>query len=81
MSKTRSLAGAGLVMFAAIASGQARDYSKLEYRSEKLTDNLFVRFGGGDNFAVLTGADGSLVVDSDDPEFSAKMRAAGKEKG
>jgi len=72
----RFLKFAGLFMLATAASAQAPDYSKLEYRSEKLTDNLFVLFGGGGNIAVLTGPDGALVVDSDVPELSAKMRAA-----
>jgi hypothetical protein len=27
---------------------QAPDYSKVEFRSEKLADNLFVRFGAGE---------------------------------
>lgn len=75
MSKNRFLAS-GLWLFAVAASAQAPDYSKLEYRSEKLADNLFVLFGGGGNIAVLTGPDGALVVDSDVPELSAKMRAA-----
>lgn len=37
---------------------QAPDYSKVEFRSEKLADNLFVLFGAGGNIAVLTGPDG-----------------------
>lgn len=76
MSKNRFLAIAGLSWFAAGALAQAPDYSQVEYRSEKLADNLFVLFGGGGNIAVLTGPEGSLVVDSDVPEMSAKMRAA-----
>jgi glyoxylase-like metal-dependent hydrolase (beta-lactamase superfamily II) len=76
MSKNRFLATAVLSWFAAGALAQAPDYTKVEYRNEKLTDNLFVLFGGGGNIAVLTGPDGSLVVDSDVPEMSAKMRAA-----
>jgi cyclase len=75
MSKSRFMAFAGLCLVTA-AWAQAPDYSKVEYRSEKLTDNLFVLFGGGGNLAVLTGPDGALVVDSDVPEMSAKMRAA-----
>ncbi len=76
MSMNRFLTIASLFVLATVASAQAPDYSKLEYRSEKLTDNLFVLFGGGGNIAVLTGPDGALVVDSDVPELSAKMRAA-----
>ena len=59
-----------------MALAQAPDLSKVEYRSEKLGDNLFVLFGGGGNIAVLTGPDGALVVDSDVVELSPKLRAA-----
>ena len=53
------------------ARAQAPDTSKVEYRTEKLTDNLVVLFGAGGNIAVLTGPDGALVVDSDVPDLSA----------
>jgi glyoxylase-like metal-dependent hydrolase (beta-lactamase superfamily II) len=76
MSKGRFLVFAVLLMGPMAVSAQAPDYSKTEYRKEKLTDNLYVLFGGGGNIAVLTGPDGSLVVDSDVSEMSAKMRAA-----
>lgn len=76
MSTHRFLVISVLSLFATAASAQAPDYTKVEYRTEKLTDNLFVLFGGGGNMAVLTGSDGALVVDSDVPEMSAKMRAA-----
>jgi cyclase len=62
--------------FAPVVSAQAPDMSKVEYRTEKLTDTLFVLFGGGGNIAVLTGPDGALVVDSDVPDLSPKLRAA-----
>lgn len=58
------------------ASAQVPDMSKVEYRNEKLTDNLLVLFGGGGNIALLTGPDGALVVDSDVPDLSPKLRAA-----
>ncbi len=69
---------AGLVLLAPgpMALAQAPDLSKVEYRSEKLGDNLFALFGGGGNIAVLTGPDGALVVDSDLVELSPKLRAA-----
>ena len=68
--------GLSLFAFAGAAAAQAPDMSKVEYRTEKLADNLFVLFGGGGNIAVLTGADGALVVDSDLPDLSARLRAA-----
>jgi glyoxylase-like metal-dependent hydrolase (beta-lactamase superfamily II) len=65
---------AALSLWAAGSMAQAP--APVEYRTEKLTDNLFVLFGGGGNIAVLTGPDGALVVDSDVPDLSARMRAA-----
>jgi len=67
---------AGLALLAPAASAQAPDLSKVEFRTEKLGDNLFALFGAGGNIAVLTGPDGALVVDSDLVELSPKLRAA-----
>jgi len=61
--------------FAGVVAAQMPDMSKVEYRTEKLTGNLHVLFGGGGNIAVLTGPDGALVVDSDVPDLSPKLRA------
>lgn len=58
------------------ALAQAPDLSKVEFRSEKLADNLFALFGAGGNLAVLAGPDGALVVDSELVELSPKVRAA-----
>jgi glyoxylase-like metal-dependent hydrolase (beta-lactamase superfamily II) len=69
-------AGIAWLTQAPLAVAQAPDLSKVEFRSEKLADNLFALFGGGGNIAVLTGPDGALVVDSDLVELSPKLRAA-----
>src|SRR4051794_35938193 len=61
---------------AALSHAQAPDTAKIEYRTEKLADNLYVLFGAGGNIAVLTGPDGALVVDSDVMDMSSKLRAA-----
>jgi glyoxylase-like metal-dependent hydrolase (beta-lactamase superfamily II) len=62
--------------FAPVLVAQAPDVSKLEYRSEKLAENLHVLFGGGGNVAVLTGTDGTVLVDADIVELTPKLRAA-----
>jgi len=78
-SRAKLRAGVVAAVLSIVAIGpatraQAPDMSKVEYRTEKLTDNLFVLFGGGGNIAVLTGPDGALVVDSDVSDMSAKLR-------
>jgi cyclase len=67
---------AAAVSLTQISAAQAPDLSKVEFRSEKLGDNLFALFGAGGNLAVLTGPDGALVVDSELVELSPKLRAA-----
>ena len=69
-------AGLALLVQAPTATAQAPDLTKVEFRTEKLGDNLFALFGAGGNIAVLTGPDGALVVDSDLVELSPKLRAA-----
>ena len=63
-------------LFDAGAQAQGQDPAKVEFRSEKLADNLFVLFGSGGNVGVMTGADGTLLVDSELVELSPKLRAA-----
>ena len=75
-ARTGFVSGLIALSFAPGLSAQAPDYSKVEYRTEKLTDNLYVLFGAGGNVAVLTGVDGALVVDADVVELSPKLRAA-----
>lgn len=74
MTQKKFLAMVCLAGFAGAVAGQAPE--SVEYRSEQLGKGLYVLFGGGGNIAVLTGPEGALVVDSDVPEMSAKMRAA-----
>ena len=71
-----SVLAATLSLLAQVSVAQAPDLSKVEFRSEKLGDNLFALFGAGGNIAVLTGPDGALVVDSELVELSPKLRAA-----
>jgi cyclase len=72
-------AGAALLLAmvcAAAVRAQAPDFSKVEFRSEKLAENLHVLFGAGGNIAVLSGPEGALLVDSEVVELSPKLRAA-----
>jgi cyclase len=65
-----------LCVVATTATPQQPDYSKLEFRREQLADNLHVLFGAGGNIAALIGADGTLLVDDELVEVTAKLRSA-----
>ena len=69
-----------LAAMMAVASGanaqQATDYSKVEIKTIKLSDNLYELEGAGGNISVLTGPEGVLVVDSQFAPLSDKLFAA-----
>ena len=72
---------AALVLCSLIfATGDVRaqqvDVSKVEIRTEQLAPNLHVLFGIGGNIAVLTGDDGTVIVDDQFSAMAPKIRAA-----
>jgi cyclase len=71
---------AGFVALSVLVSGALRaqlpDPKITEIRSEQLAENLYVLRGAGGNVAVLTGPDGTLLVDDEMVEMQAKLRAA-----
>jgi cyclase len=70
----------GLLALCLLAAGgagaQLPDPNITEIRTEALAENLFVLRGAGGNVAVLTGPDGTLLVDDEMVEMQAKLRAA-----
>lgn len=67
-----------LMLGAAAAVVAQQDLSKVEVRTEKLADGLYVLFGAGGNVALSTGPDGALLVDCQYQEMSPKILAAVK---
>ncbi len=66
-----------LTMAAAPGSAQERDFSKIEYRTEKVADGLYVLSTPvGGNIGVLVGDDGVVIVDDQFEELAPKLRAA-----
>ena len=57
------------------------DLSKVEIRTEKVTDNFYVLFGAGGNIGVSVGAQGVLIVDDQFPEMIPKVDDAIREIG
>ena len=62
-----------------VAVGVAQqDLSKVEIRTEKLADDIWVLYGAGGNIGLCSGPDGALLVDDQYPQLSAKILAAAK---
>ena len=57
------------------------DFSKMEIRTEKVTDNFYVLFGAGGNIGVSVGSQGVMIVDDQFPEMIPKVGDAIREIG
>jgi glyoxylase-like metal-dependent hydrolase (beta-lactamase superfamily II) len=65
---------------ATVALGQgAPDYSKVQIKTNKLSDNFYTLDGAGGTIGVLTGPDGVLMVDAQFAPLSDKIAAAIKQ--
>jgi len=64
-----------LLMIPLFTFGQDR-FDKVEIKSQQLSDNIYMLEGSGGNIAVLTGADGTLMIDSQFGELSEKIKSA-----
>ena len=53
-----------------------RDFSKVEVKAEKLTENIYMLTGSGGNIGVLTGEDGVIMIDDQYAPLSEKIAAA-----
>ena len=76
-NKTRRQAmGVALAVMASLGTAQARDFSKVEIKTVKLTDTLYVLFGSGGNIGVSAGPDGVYLIDDQFAPLSKKILAA-----
>src|SRR5258708_13365083 len=71
----RILAVSVAVLFASAASAQ-QDFSKVEIRTEKLADTVYMMTGSGGNLGVSVGEDAVFVIDDQFPPLTAKIQAA-----
>jgi cyclase len=74
---SRILSFTALGMVCALASAQqAVDFSKIQIKTTKLTDNFYTLEGQGGTISVLTGPDGVLLVDAQFAPLTEKLLAA-----
>ena len=59
-----------------IAAQQQPDFSKVEIKSEKVAEGLYVLTGQGGNIGLSAGTSGSLVIDDQYAQLSEKILAA-----
>src|SRR3954447_14064753 len=61
----------------AVARAQApTDYSKIEEKTTKISDNFYTLDGAGGRIGFLTGPDGVFMVDAQYPQLTDKIVAA-----
>lgn len=63
-------------LFLSCSLASARDFSKVEIKTVKLTDSLYVLFGAGGNIAISVGDDGVFMIDDQFAPLSDKIRTA-----
>ncbi len=61
---------------ASLGFAQARDFSKVEIKTVKLTDTLYALFGAGGNIGMSAGPDGVYLIDDQFAPLSEKILAA-----
>ena len=71
------VASVGLAL-APLASAQQQDFSKVEVKSEKVAEGMWVLIGAGGNIGVAAGPDGVFLVDDEYAPLTEKITAAVK---
>jgi glyoxylase-like metal-dependent hydrolase (beta-lactamase superfamily II) len=74
--------GSAVLLATLPAFAQERDFSTAQFETQRLTPNLFMLIeAGGGNIALSTGADGSVLVDTQFAPLNAKLVAAVRAAG
>ncbi len=63
------------------ASAQQQDFSKVQVKSTKVAEGLYVLEGAGGNIALAVGKEGAVMIDDQFAPLSAKIRAEAKKLG
>jgi glyoxylase-like metal-dependent hydrolase (beta-lactamase superfamily II) len=81
----RTLCSAALLCACGLAVAQDTDFSKIQIVSQQLAPNVYMLMGSdpsaGGNMALLTGTDGSVLVDTEFAPLNEKIVAAVKAAG
>ena len=77
----RTLCSAALLFACGAAVAQDQDFSKVNIETQQLAPNLYMLMGSGGNMALSTGADGSVLVDTEYAPLNQKIVAAVKAAG
>ncbi len=67
-----------LLLLTSAAGAQGTDFSKIEIKPTRITNNFYTLEGSGGMIGVLTGPDGVLMVDAQFAQLSDKIAAAVK---
>jgi len=75
----RAFAATAVLLFCSSSTLAQQDFSKVEIKTTKLTDNVYVLTGAGGNIGVSVGEDGTFIVDDQFAPLSVKIMGALKE--
>ena len=74
--RNKFVLAAVLAACASLPASAQQDFSKIEVKSEKLGDGVFMLTGAGGNIGVSTGADGVFLIDSQYAPMTDKIKVA-----
>jgi glyoxylase-like metal-dependent hydrolase (beta-lactamase superfamily II) len=76
MKHTSLLVFLGIMLAAGSARAQQEDFSKVEIKTTKLTENIYMLEGAGGNIGVSVGDDGVIVIDDQYAPLTGKIQEA-----
>ena len=75
--KNKILSAAGTIFFiAAFLSSGAQGFDTVEIKTHKITDKIFMLEGSGGNIGVITGDDGTVIIDDQFAPLTEKIKTA-----
>jgi cyclase len=73
---TATALATALVLAASVAGAQGRDWSKVEIRTQKLAEGIYMLTGAGGNMGVSVGEDGIALIDDQYAPLTPRIQAA-----